>query len=135
MRPCCHGSIENAEELLNARQKGRVSTVFPPPLYSSHTRGLIILITLLSACFGSSSPVLRERGKEKCAGSLLFSEGCTGFNSQIIIYSLFFVILPSPDSCAHHKKIGIILLFYMCQMLSNLFSTFPYLSIFFCIFN
>ena len=124
MRPCCHSSIENAEELLNTRQKGIGSTVFPPPFYISHTHGFIILITSLSTCFGRSSPVLRERGKEKSAGSLLFSEGCTGFNSQIIISSLIFVIPPSWDSCAHHKKICIILLFYMCRMLLQSFQYF-----------
>lgn len=109
-----------------------MNTAFPPPLHSSHTHGFVTLITILSTCFGRSSPVLSERGKEKCAGSLLFSEGCTGFNSQIIIYSLVFVILP--DSCAHCKKIRIILLIYLHQLLSNLFSTFPFLSTFFCIF-
>lgn len=101
-----------------------MNTAFPPPLHSSHTHGFVTLITILSTCFGRSSPVLSERGKEKCAGSLLFSEGCTGFNSQIIIYSLVFVILP--DSCAHCKKIRIILLIYLHQLLSNLFSTFPF---------
>lgn len=124
MSPCCHGSVGNTGELLSTRQKGTVSTAFPPLLRSSHTHGFITLITILSTCFGRSSPVLSEREKEKCAGSLLFFEGCTGFNSQIIIYSLIFVTLP--DSCAHCKKIRLILLIYLHQLLSNLFSTFPF---------
>lgn len=123
MSPCCHGSVRNTGELLSTRQKGTVSTAFPPLLRSSHTHGFITLITILSTCFGRSSPVLSEREKEKCAGSLLFFEGCTGFNSQIIIYSLIFVTLP--DSCAHCKKIGLILLIYLHQLLSNLFC-FPF---------
>lgn len=92
------------------------------------THGFIISITVLSTCFGRSSQVLMERGEEKCAGLLLFSEGCTGFNRQIIIYSFIFIALPSPDSCAYHKKIGII--FYRCQMLSSLFSTSVFVNIF-----
>lgn len=71
-----------------------------------------------------------ERGKEKCTGSLLFSEGCTGFNSQIIIYFIIFIILPSPDSCAYHKKIGIVFPFYRCQMMSGLFSNSIFVNIF-----
>lgn len=101
-------------------------------LYRSCTHGCIILITISSTCFGRRSQVPRKKGKKKRTGSLLFSEGCTGFNNQIIINSL---IPPSPDSCTHCKKIGIILVFYMRQMSSSLFSSFWYLSIFVFIFS
>lgn len=77
-------------------------------------------------------PGSQEEREKKRTGSLLFSEGCTGFNNQIIINSL---IPPSPDSCTHCKKIGIILVFYMRQMSSSLFSSFWYLSIFVFIFS
>lgn len=122
---------EESWGLLSRRQRVQWALCFPITL-SSHTHGCTASITALSTCFGRSSPVLSERGREKCAGSLLFSEGCTGFNSQIIIYSLILILLP--DSRAHCKKISFMLLICLHQILSNLFSTFPFLPIFFCIF-
>lgn len=129
-RDALWGQREEHSELRGRRQRLQWALCLPTAARVPHTPALPQ--SPFKHTLWQELPSSSEREKEKCAGSLLFSEGCTGFNSQISIYSLIFIILP--DSFAHCKKISFILLICLHQILSSLFSTFHFLPVFFCIF-